>query len=60
MCVRVDNFGIKYYSKDNAQHLIDSLEKHYKCTKGWEGKKYYGFTFDWYYDNGYVDVLMPK
>ena len=25
-CVCVDDFGIKYYSKDDAQHLVDSLE----------------------------------
>ena len=59
-CVCVDDFGIKYYSKDDAQHLIDSLEKHYTCTKDWEGKNYCGLTFDWHYDDGYVDVSMPK
>ena len=36
-CVCVDDFGIKYYSKDDALHLIKSLEKYYKCTKDWEG-----------------------
>ena len=59
-CVCVDDFGIKYYSKEDADHLITSLEKHYKCTKDWNGNNYCGLTFDWHYDDGYVDVAMPQ
>ena len=28
----VDNFGVKYTDKDDAQHLLTCLEKLYKCT----------------------------
>ena len=59
-CVCVDNFGVKYFNKDDANHLIDSLQNHYKCTTDWEGKNYCGLTFDWQYEAGYVDVAMPK
>ena len=59
-CVCVDNFGVKYFSKSDAQHLLDSLRKHYKYTTDWEGKNYCGLKFDYHYDLGYVDVYMPK
>ena len=28
-CLCVDDFGVKYFSKENADHLIDSFKKHY-------------------------------
>ena len=59
-CVCVDDFGIKYFSEDDAHHLINSLKNDYKCTTDWDGKHYCGLTFDWHYDAGYVDVAMPK
>ena len=59
-CVCVDDFGVKYYTKEDANHLITSLREHYKCTTDWEGKNYCGLTFNWQYDKGYVDVSMPK
>ena len=58
-CVCVDDFGIKYFSKEEAQHLLDCLGKHYKYTTDWKGKNYCGLTMDWHYDEGYVDVSMP-
>ena len=36
----VDNFGVKYTDKADAQHLLTCLEKLYKCTTDWEGKLY--------------------
>ena len=30
-CVCVDDFGVKYFLQDDANHLINSLKKHYKC-----------------------------
>ena len=37
-CVCVDDFGVKYYSNEDAQHLMDCLGKNYKYTTDWEGK----------------------
>ena len=36
------------------------LEKIYNYTTDWEGKNYCGFTLDWHYDKGYVDISMPN
>ena len=45
-CVCVDNFGIKYFTTDYANHLLNSLGKHYKYTTDWKGKHYFGLTMD--------------
>ena len=58
-CVCVDDFGIKYFSKDNTQHLLTSFKKDYKVTTDWDGQKYCGLTFNWQYKLGYVDFSMP-
>jgi hypothetical protein len=31
----VDNFGIKYVGKENAQHLLDTVWHYYKCSCDW-------------------------
>jgi hypothetical protein len=31
----VDDFGVKFFSKADAQHLISSVEKRYQCTVDW-------------------------
>ena len=55
----VDDFGIKYYSKTDAEHLLTSLQKHYKITTDWTGTNYLGFTIDWNYKAGWVEISMP-
>ena len=49
-CLCVDDFGIKYYSEDDADHLHNTLRQKYTVTVDKEGKQYCGFTFDWHYD----------
>ncbi len=34
----VDDSGVKYASKEHAQHLKNALEEHYKLTCNWTGK----------------------
>ena len=58
-CICVDDFGIKYYSKADAEHLLKSLRKHYKYITDWDRRNYCGLTFHWTYKEGYVDVAMP-
>ena len=58
-CVCVDDFGVKFYSKADAQHLLDAIGSHYKYTVDWHGRHYCGLTLDWHYDGNYVDVAMP-
>ena len=58
-CLCVDDFGVKYYTKEDAHHLINALKQGYPTSVDWEGKNYCGYTFDWNYEKGYVDVSMP-
>ena len=55
----VDDFGIKYISKDHVNHLLAALQEHYTLDIDWAGKLYCGITLDWDYENGTVDISMP-
>jgi hypothetical protein len=35
----VDDFGVKY-GKEHANHLLKTLEQHYKVTGDWAGNQY--------------------
>ena len=60
-CLCVDDFGVKYFNQDDANHLIQALQSNYKISTDWSGKHCCGLTFDWDYDQkGFVDVSMPK
>ena len=45
----VDDFGIQYFSKADAEHLIDVIQDTYKCSIDWEGTQYCGLTLAWNY-----------
>jgi hypothetical protein len=55
----VDDFGIKYIGRDNAEHLIASIKKNYAISSDWTRSAYCGLTLDWDYTNGTVDLSMP-
>jgi hypothetical protein len=55
----VDNFGVKYVSQDDIDHLIASIEVTYTLTKDCTGDLYCGIKLDWDYKNRTVDILMP-
>jgi hypothetical protein len=55
----VDDFGIKYFSKSDADHLLDALRSKYELTVDWTGTSYLGFTINWDYTAGHVDISMP-
>ena len=59
-CLCVDDFGVKYFSKDDADHLLNSLRQTYKISVDWTGRNYCGLTMDWNYENGFVDISMPN
>ena len=59
-CVCVDDFGIKYWSEDDKQHLLHALRKNFKITTDLQGKNYCGLQLDWNYKLGYVDISMPE
>ena len=55
----VDDFGIKYFKKADADHLLKALAEKYSLTIDWTGNSYLGLTIDWHYRDGYVDISMP-
>ena len=59
-CLCVDDFGLKFYSRTDAEHFLKALGTNYKYTVDWSGTNYCGLTFEWQYEKGYVDVGMPK
>jgi hypothetical protein len=56
----VDDFGIKYFHKADADHLFSALHDKYELTKDWTGTSYLGLTLNWNYKAGYVDISMPN
>ena len=40
----VNDFGVKYFSKTDANHLINALQKNYNITTDWIGSIYCGLT----------------
>ena len=58
-CTCVDDFAVKYFSKDDANHFLQALTSKYKYTMDWTGSEYCGLHMDWEYKKGYVDVSMP-
>ena len=55
----VDDFGVKYVGKEHAQHLLASINQHYKTSHEWEGTRYIGLTLDWDYIQRLVHISMP-
>jgi hypothetical protein len=55
----VDDFGVKYESKDDMDHLIASIKSLYKLTEDWMGNLYCGISLNWDYINRTVDISMP-
>ena len=45
----VDDFGVKYFTKDDANHLLYSLKNHYEISTDWEGRNYLILTIRWKY-----------
>jgi hypothetical protein len=42
----VDDFGIRYTSQADADHLIATLETAYQVSLDWSGARYCGLTLD--------------
>ena len=63
-CLTVDDFGVKYSKREDAEHLLKSLEKYYTCSKDWSGSRYIGIKLDWDYNRDHnrrkVHLSMPN
>ena len=45
----VTNFGAKIVGKHNADHIINTLKKHYNVTIDWNGEIFFGIKLKWEY-----------
>ena len=54
-----DDFRVKYVGEENAQHLLDTVRKYYKCSCDWKGERYCGLTIKWDYKGWKVHLSMP-
>ena len=56
----VDDFAIKYASKQDAEHLLQALRAKYTISTDWYASLYIGIMFNWNYTTGHVDLSTPK
>ena len=56
----IDNFGVKYTSKDNADHLIQALQKIYTISIECNGYLFCRLTIDWDYAARTYHISMPE
>jgi hypothetical protein len=54
----VNNFGIKYFTKEDLDHLADILKKYCNIKLNPEGKELVEIELDWDYTNKKVHLLM--
>jgi hypothetical protein len=54
----VDDFGVQYFSKEDADHLINAIKTNYPVKVDWTGSKYIGIDLDWDYENEEVELSM--
>ena len=55
----VDDFGVKYYDKNDVNDLISLIQSKYTVKADWTGKNFLGYSLDWQYDKGHVNLTMP-
>jgi hypothetical protein len=56
----VDDFGIEYENRKDAEDLIQVLKNHYEAvSEDWDGELFCGITLGWDYENKTVDLSMP-
>jgi hypothetical protein len=55
----VNNFGVKYFSLLDPNHLINTIKATYDLTIDWTIDLYCGLSLNWHYNKGYINVSMP-
>jgi uncharacterized protein YegP (UPF0339 family) len=64
----VDDFGVQYFSKEDADHLINAIKESYTVKVNWTGSKDVGINLKWNYDKeevilsteGYVKKALKE
>ena len=59
-CLCVDDFGVKYFHQSDVEHLMSALQQKYDISSDWTGTHFCGLSLNWHYQQGYVDISMPK
>ena len=59
-CLCIDDFGIKYWSKEDMDYLCNTIRVNFKYTDDPEEKNYYGLMLDQHYNLGFINIFMPK
>jgi hypothetical protein len=54
----VDNFGIEYFRKIDADHLLNALQQSYTVATDWMGTKFAGIDIKWDYNKRTVQTTM--
>ena len=54
----VDDFGIKFLSENDLDHLIGVLRKYYNVKVNMKGQEYLKIELDWDYENKKVHLSM--
>ncbi len=55
-----DKFGVKYIWEGHAQHLLQTVQKYYRCLFEKEGERYCGLNIKWDYVGKKVHLSMPS
>jgi len=55
----VDDFGVKYVGKANADHLVNAIASYYPISTDWEGTLYCGIHLKWDYTRRMVQLSIP-
>ena len=55
----VDDFGIKYTDRRDAEHLLNALKTSYKVSVDEDGERYCGLILKWDYQRRHCDISMP-
>ena len=59
-CLCVDDFGIKFFSQHDTNHLLTALRHNYDVTVDWTVESSPGIYIDWEYKKGHVAISMPE
>ena len=51
----VDDFGVEYMRKKDADHLAKILKTYHKISQDWEGKKFSDINLEWNYAPSHAD-----
>jgi hypothetical protein len=55
----VDNFTVRFFGRQHAEHLRNALSRTYEITTDWTATVYSGMTLKWYKNKITCDISMP-